>query len=119
MFYKANEVKLKNNDSYCTDSLGVPITGTVLFDDSEESLFEINYVNGKRHGLTKITALDDSFYFETNYANGVEHGESRYYEKGKLCIVKNYKNGVENGPCVQYYPNGNIYHQYILNDGGT
>lgn len=116
MFYKAHEVNLTDDESYCIDSSGLPVTGTVLFDESDENIAEINYVNGQRHGLTKIRALDDSYAVESNYANGVEHGEQRYYDDARLCIVSHFKNGIKDGNVTHYYPNGNIFHKYSLNN---
>ncbi|MDF7679975.1 hypothetical protein PT300_04850 [Enterobacteriaceae bacterium ESL0689] len=116
MFYKACEVNLIDDLSYCTDSSGLPITGIVLFDESYERIAEVNYVNGKRHGLTKVKALDDSWSMENNYANGIEHGERCYYKNASLCIVSHFKDGVKDGDETGYYPNGNVYCKCSFNN---
>lgn len=84
--------------------------------------FELNILNGKRHGTYKSFYENGQIKINSNYINGVLDGSYRhYYENGQIEIDCNYINGKIHGLYKSYYDNGNLknhfhYHNDILNE---
>ena len=76
---------------------------------------EINYKNGKRHGLSKRYFGNGNLNEEEYSVDGLPNGvwKHYYYNSGKLEAVGENKNAVENGAGIRYWENGNIMQKWF------
>ncbi|MDR0942170.1 MAG: toxin-antitoxin system YwqK family antitoxin [Holosporales bacterium] len=67
----------------------------------------INFLNGKKHGLTKFVSNENVTLSEIPYQNDKIHGElKQYYKSGKILSIFTYENGRQNGLFVSFSENG-------------
>lgn len=68
----------------------------------------VNYLNGKKHGVTKTFYPDGKVVmFKITYKNGIKDGETiKYYKSGKVYKRTNYADGKITGDVIKYYEGG-------------
>ena len=82
-----------------------------LFEDGTKK-FKLNYVDGKRHGLSTVwyyTGLDseERILSQGNYLNDLKEGYHQFWhQNGQLKIKGEYKNGNEEGIWYSWHENG-------------
>jgi len=71
-------------------------------------LYELNYKNGKKDGVSLFWNRDGSKSNELNYKNGIQDGVQLYWweNKNKLFSKENYKDGKKDGVQIYYNPDG-------------
>jgi antitoxin component YwqK of YwqJK toxin-antitoxin module len=70
---------------------------------------EINYKEGKKHGLYKRNYNNGKPQEVSNYSNGERDGKSTwYFESGEKTAEYHYSNGVINGEVATYFKNGKV-----------
>lgn len=70
---------------------------------------EINYNNGKKHGIQKKFKRDGEISGIVSFNNGELHGRCEsYYSDGTLSKVENYKNDLHHGLFEWFYENGQL-----------
>lgn len=82
---------------------------TFYYDSTQRIAWEMNYLNGQKHGKQVfMNAKGDTTLLE-NYSNGVLNGiKKTYYPKSKPEKVVNYANGVFNGLFITYNKEGKM-----------
>ena len=78
----------------------------------------MNYKNDLLHGrYVCYNTITGNIIYDANYKDGKKHGLTRgYYSSGKLKLEKNYKDGKEVGECKEYYPSGEIRIKEVIPD---
>ena len=77
---------------------------------NDSSIYEGEYLNGKRNGRGKEYYYDGTLLFEGEYLNGKKHGKGKeYYYKGTLRYEGEYLNGEKNGKGKEYNKDHLIY----------
>ena len=70
---------------------------------------EVNYKEGKKHGLYKRNYTNGKVQEESNYKNGERDGKATwYFETGEKTAEYSYKNGAIDGEVASYYKNGKV-----------
>lgn len=74
---------------------------------------EINYKNGKLHGLSKEYHLNGVFKTQMMYKDGIMVSSvvKRFFDNGNLFSETRYKNEKRNGVCKMYHKNGMLREQ--------
>ncbi len=89
---------------------GKPFTGELLEkhkNGKKES--EINYKDGKLHGLFTGWYENGQKRFEIKYKNGKKQGvKTWWYKNGKKEFEINYENDKKHGPAINWNKNGQI-----------
>ncbi len=85
-----------------------PFTGTVITKHKNGvKIKEVNYKNGKEHGLYKFWRTDGSKDFVARFNNGKETGVHTFWRKnGNKKHESNYKNGALNGSSTWFDADG-------------
>jgi antitoxin component YwqK of YwqJK toxin-antitoxin module len=85
-----------------------PFTGTAqVFYENGQKKTEVNYVDGKRHGLGTAWDENGQKAAEINYVDGKEHGLwNSWYENGQKKTEVNYVDGKPHGKVITWYENG-------------
>jgi uncharacterized protein len=87
---------------------------------NENPVSEVNYVNGKRNGLSKLYYENNKVQEEANYKDDQKDGNVTWMSKaGKIVADYNYKNGIFEGVQKTYYENDTLqsyanYHNNLL-----
>ena len=88
--------------------------------NTDNLIFEGEYLNGKRHGKGREYDTDNTpiLKFEGQYLNGKKNGKGRtYYYNGELEFDGEYLNGMKHGICKEYDSSGKlIFEGEYLND---
>ncbi len=75
--------------------------------ENGEKKREVNYKDGKLHGLTTRWHENGQKMYEENFVDGYEHGLATYwYENGSKWIEKNWDNGKRQGKRTEWHRNG-------------
>lgn len=70
---------------------------------------EVNYKDGKKHGVQKTFNRDGELRKTVSFNNGYLHGRSEsYYSDGSLRVVANYKNDLKHGLFEWFFENGEL-----------
>ena len=70
---------------------------------------EINYKEGRKHGLYKRNYSNGKVQEESNYKNGERDGKATwYFETGDKTAEYHYKNGAIDGEVAFYFKNGKV-----------
>lgn len=97
--YSNRDVNIdKNNNFFCKDKSGKPITGKVVWKHGNGNLkMVLNYLNGELHGDAFVYYENDKLSRETFYKNGKEHGlKIDFDEQGNIAEKPTlFINGVE------------------------
>ncbi|MFT7032482.1 MAG: hypothetical protein ACJA2S_000982 [Cyclobacteriaceae bacterium] len=65
--------------------------------------------SNKKDGSVKTFRKDGNLFSEINYVNGRMHGISkRYSKRGKLQFLDSYVDGIKNAKSLQFYPDGKV-----------
>ena len=71
--------------------------------------YEVEYVNGKLDGVSKVWLEDGTLYSISKYSNNQPHGIwKKFHSNGKLMFEVNYEYGQKHGVEKWYYENGNL-----------
>lgn len=77
-----------------------------MYDENESLIAKGKYQNQKKQGLW-VLLKNDFKVGEVNYLDDKKHGVSKsYYPNGNVSEEKNWENGVENGVWRQYFSSG-------------
>lgn len=79
---------------------------------------ENDYLAGQLNGVSKQYDIKGRIIREISYRNNLIYGNCIYYEDGVIYTERYYKNGLVDGPCKDYYENGNIQHEYTMHPDG-
>ncbi|MDR1233856.1 MAG: toxin-antitoxin system YwqK family antitoxin [Holosporales bacterium] len=67
----------------------------------------INYVLGKKNGVTKFLDRHGIVLSEINYKDDLIDGDvKQYYQSGNILSIITYRAGIQHGPFISYYENG-------------
>ncbi len=97
-----------------------PITGILkkYYPGTGRLLFEMQYKNGKVHGLTKSYYESGALKSESYYKEGRQNGPSKlYYESGKLQAERYMKDNEYDGMHRMYSKSGVLMHETEDKDG--
>ncbi len=98
----SDSINCKNDETYCTNSDGIPLTGKVSRYDGENKVLQ-NYKTGLLSGLTTVWNADGKIVSKTYYKNGKKNGvEKIFYDNHTLKSFAEYKDGYLHGK-VEYY----------------
>ena len=90
-------------------------SGTIRYPDSSAE-----YVDSKRHGLSKAYSYDGQLIELSEYKEGVRDGWVReYYESGQLHSEVEYDHGVRTGQSSHYDDSGNLAELYNYDNKGV
>jgi antitoxin component YwqK of YwqJK toxin-antitoxin module len=71
--------------------------------------YEVEYVNGKLDGVSKVWLEDGTLYSISKYSNNQPHGIwKKFHPNGKLMFEVNYEYGQKHGVERWHYENGNL-----------
>ena len=77
--------------------------------DTNDLIFEGEYLNGKRNGKGKEYHSNGKLEFEAEYLNGERNGKvTKYDSNGKLIFEGEYLDGKRNGKGKEYYDDGKL-----------
>ncbi len=117
----------KNELKYCTDSIGVKLSGRVVQNYTDSVAYE-TYKNGYLNGETSVYTPDGTLMQVTNYSKGLKHGREKvYFGNGRIHYTANYNHGNLNGEVKQYdlsgalvgemrYKNGKYIYRHCRSD---
>jgi len=99
----------------------LPFTGNldVMNDDWDGAVeFNIEYVDGLKHGEEKAYYQSGALRSIGNWSNGLIDGVTEvYFEDGSLMIRMNFIDGMREGKAVRYYQSGQLaVESYFKND---
>ena len=89
------------------------------FDNNKKQVkFEINIINGQKHGPVKSYYENGQIKRDCNFIDGKGHGSFKsYYENGQIEKDYNCTNGQKHGPFKSYHENGNLKNQLHYKNG--
>jgi antitoxin component YwqK of YwqJK toxin-antitoxin module len=89
-----------------------------LIQDTDNGKIIINFLDGKKDGITKFISLNGITLSEVLYKNDEIHGElKQYYPNGKMLSIITYENGKQNGSFLSFFENGVKQVQSNYKDG--
>lgn len=94
--------------------------GLVKKTDSDGTVTEINYKDGKKHGLATTYYQNGNVSAEIEYTEGKKQGEAKWYYKDKdrlLYQVTNFVDSKKEGLRTRYYRNGKVMAEIPYKDG--
>ncbi|MGB0929219.1 MAG: toxin-antitoxin system YwqK family antitoxin [Chitinophagales bacterium] len=95
--------------------------GLVKKTDSDGTVTEINYKEGKKHGVAKTYYSNGNISAEIEYVEGVKQGEAKWYYKDKdelLYQVTNFVDSKKEGLRTRYHRNGKVMVEIPYKNGG-
>ena len=89
------------------------------FDNNKKQVkFEINIINGQKHGPVKSYYENGQIKRDDNFIDGKGHGSFKsYYENGQIEKDYNCTNGKKHGPFKSHHENGNLKNQLHYKNG--
>ncbi len=91
---------------------------TFYYDSTNRIAWEMNYVNGQKHGKQVFLGPKGDTTLLENYNNGVLHGVKKtYYAKSKIEKEIHYNNGVFSGPFIIYNKEGKMLQSVNYKEG--
>ncbi len=96
-----------------------PFTGKAIYQKKNgEKKAEINYINGKRHGISIFWYNSLTKKAEINYKNGEENEKCTYwYKNGQKQTEVNYISWKKEGKYIEWDKKGNIIAEKNYKDG--
>ncbi|MBC8256830.1 MAG: hypothetical protein H8E85_05925 [Candidatus Marinimicrobia bacterium] len=71
--------------------------------------YEVEFVNGKLDGISKVWAEDGTLYSVSQYSNDQPNGKwKKFHPNGNLMFEVNYEYGQKHGTEKWYYENGQV-----------
>ncbi len=112
-FYKENKV---NYEIYFKNETR-DSTWIKRYDDGNVE-FIVKYVNGKKHGESKLYYRNHNIKQECKYNHGQLSGSFfKYYDNGKVMEETSFSNGKPNGTSHVYFRNGKLFQELMFEDG--
>ncbi len=94
--------------------------GLVKKTESDGTVTEINYKEGKRHGLATTYYKNGNVSAEIEYIEGHKEGEAKWYYKDKdrlIYQVTNFSKSKKDGLRTRYHRNGKVMAEIPYKDG--
>jgi len=119
---KSNIKRCESLDCYangtCEDN-GKPFTGSCeAFQENGEYLNQMNFENGKIHGVCKYYYPDGTLEMEATFNMGIRNGVTKnYYPNGNLSSIENFVNEELQDSLFAYYMNGKLESKGIVVNG--
>jgi antitoxin component YwqK of YwqJK toxin-antitoxin module len=78
-------------------------------EETDTGKIYINFVNGKKNGITKFVNEEGVILSEIEYQADIINGSvKQYYVTGNVMAIIAYKNGIQDGKFTTFYENGLI-----------